>query len=334
MLSSSSSTSISPRRCALLTAGGWSFVRAHLSVTTKWRIIVSWWSETRPISCPAQECRAVSDEAALDFIDELVPPSGSPSSSLVTPEDGGDLTPRTRHVRDLVPSGPDADVVVHDDDTPDPDASDPVDIILADETHPAVVHHTIPDWYNDVGVGGKDSMPTFTIRPRTPSIDLLALHHKRASKRRSRASQFSLAPNGTVSLAHLGFTSFHTPASSFSDGHELHHSALSSPLSRSCSPSSSSSPPFHNHRPYRLLSTSAMSTSTSIAPTITSERYTNGPAHVGTGKGRTSGAWAQVVFYLGQNGCRRVGGIRLRRSPGRHALGVGRGGGLRRCVPF
>ena len=137
-----------------------------------------------------------------------------------------------------------------------------MDIILVDETH-------------SVGADGENSTPTFTIPPRTPSIDLLALHHKRASKRRSRASQFSLAPNGTVSSAHTGFTSFHTPASSFSDGHEPYHSALSSPLSRSCSPSSSSSPPYHYHRPYRLLSASAMSTSTSIAPTITPERYAN-----------------------------------------------------------
>ena len=180
---------------------------------------------------------------------------GSPSSSLATPEDGGDLTPRTRHVTDLVPSGPDVEVVVHDDDTPDSDASGPVGIILVDETH-----STIPDGDNDVGADGEDSTPTFAIPPRKPSIDLLALHYKRASKRRSRASPFSLAPNGTVSSAHTGFTSFHTPASFFSDGHEPYHSALSSPLSRPCSPSSSSSPPYHNHRPCRLLSASAMST--------------------------------------------------------------------------
>ena len=41
MLSSSSSTSISPRRCALLTTGGQSFARAHPSATTKRRITVS-----------------------------------------------------------------------------------------------------------------------------------------------------------------------------------------------------------------------------------------------------------------------------------------------------
>ena len=45
MLSSSSSTSISPRCCVLLTAGGRSFARAHLSTTTKQRITVLWWSE-------------------------------------------------------------------------------------------------------------------------------------------------------------------------------------------------------------------------------------------------------------------------------------------------
>ena len=67
----------------------------------------------------SSEGRTVSEEAALDFIDALVPPSGSPSSSLATPEDGGDLTPRTRHAPDIVPSGPDVEVVVHDNGTPD-----------------------------------------------------------------------------------------------------------------------------------------------------------------------------------------------------------------------
>ena len=126
-----------------------------------------------------------------------------------------------------------------------------------------------------VGADGEDSTPAFIITPRTPSINLLALHQKRASKRHFRASQFSLARHGTVSSTHTDFTSFHAPASSFSDGHEPYHSALSSPLSHSCSPLSSSSPPFHNHRPYHLLSASAMSTLTSIAPTITPERYAN-----------------------------------------------------------
>ena len=74
---------------------------------------------------------------------------------------------------------------------------------------------------------------------------------------------------------HSGFTSFHTPAFSFSNGHELYHSVLSYPPIRLCSPSSSSSLPFLNHRLYHLLSASAMSTSTSIAPAITQERYAN-----------------------------------------------------------
>ena len=96
------------------------------------------------------EGRAVSEEAALNFIDELVPPSGSPSSSPATPEDGGDLTPRARHIYGLIPGSPDDEVVVHNDDSLDSDASGPVDIILVDETHPAVVHHTGPDGDNDI----------------------------------------------------------------------------------------------------------------------------------------------------------------------------------------
>ena len=74
----------------------------------------------------------------------------------------------------LVPSGPDIEVVVHDNGTPDSHASGPVDVILVDETHSAVVHHAIPDGDNDVGAEWEDSMPAFTIPPRTPSIDLLA----------------------------------------------------------------------------------------------------------------------------------------------------------------
>jgi Ras-related protein Rab-7A len=150
-----------------------------------------------------------------------------------------------------------------------------VDIILVDETHSAVVHHTIPDGDNDVGADGEDSTPTFTIPPRTPSIDLLALHHKRTSKRRSRASQFSLASNGMVCSAHTGFTSFHTPASSFSDGHEPHHSALSSPLSRSCSARL-------RHRPPRLPQPQTVSPALGVGDvdldldrTITPDLYVN-----------------------------------------------------------
>jgi hypothetical protein len=87
-----------------------------------------------------------------------------------------------------------------------------VDIILVHETHSAsVVHH------NDVGSDGENSMPTFAIPPRTPSIDFHSHHHKHSLKARSRTSQFSLLPNSTVSSTHTGFRSFQsfqTPASS------------------------------------------------------------------------------------------------------------------------
>ena len=98
---------------------------------------------------------AVSKEAALDFINELVPPSGSPSSSLATREGGGDLTPRARHVFGLVPGGPDDEVVVHNDDSLDSDALNPVDIILVDETRSAVVHHTSPTGTTMLARAGK-----------------------------------------------------------------------------------------------------------------------------------------------------------------------------------
>jgi hypothetical protein len=121
---------------------------------------------------PGSEGHAVSEEAALDFIDELVPPLGPPSS-LATPEDGEDLTPRPRHVPDHVPSGSDVGAVVHDNGTLDSDASGPVDIILVDETHSTVVHHTIPDGDNDVGADGEDSTPALINPPSPPLIDLL-----------------------------------------------------------------------------------------------------------------------------------------------------------------
>ena len=72
--------STSPRRCALLTAGGRSFVRPHPSATTKVResedyCLVVVGNKADLVS--SSEGRAVSEEAALDFIDELVPLSGS-----------------------------------------------------------------------------------------------------------------------------------------------------------------------------------------------------------------------------------------------------------------
>ncbi len=220
---------------------------------------------------------SVSEEAALDFIDELVPLSGSPASSPATPENERHWIP-TRGP-DHASSGSDAGAIAHGNGSLESGSASSVDIIVVDETHSAnIVHHTIPNIDdNDVAAEGENSMPTFAIPPRTPSIDLYNHHHKHSLKARSEISQFSLLPSGTVGSTHTGFTSFHTPASSISDGYEPYHSAQSSPLSHSRSPSSS--PSLQNHRSHLSLAASTMSTtssaSTSIAPTITPERYAN-----------------------------------------------------------
>ena len=103
----------------------------------KRRNTISWWLETRNktdlVSSP--EGRVASEEATSYLIDKLVPLSGSPSSSLATPEDEGDWTPR--QVSEHIPGGPDAEVVVHNDGAPDSDAGAPVDIILVDESYSA-----------------------------------------------------------------------------------------------------------------------------------------------------------------------------------------------------
>ena len=130
----------------------------------------------------------------MDFIDELVPLSGSPSS-LATPEDERDWIPTQGP--DRVSSESDDEVVAHDNGSLESGDTRPVDIILVDETHSAsVVHH------NDVGSDGENSSPTFAIPPRTPSIDLHSHHHKHSLKARSRTSQFSLLPNSTVNSAY------------------------------------------------------------------------------------------------------------------------------------
>jgi Ras-related protein Rab-7A len=219
---------------------------------------------------PSSTDSAVSEGAALDFVDELVPLSGSPSSSLATLEDERDWV--LAQGPDRVSLGSDDEVVSHDNGSVESGAPSPVDIILVDETHSASVHHS------DVGSDGENSIPTFSIPPRTPSIDLHSHHYKHSLKPRSPTSH-GLLPNSTVSSTHTGFTSFqsfHTPSSSISDGYEPYHSAQSSPLSHSRSPSSSRS--LHNHRSYHSLSASTISTSTvstSIAPTITPARYAN-----------------------------------------------------------
>lgn len=214
---------------------------------------------------PNSEDGTVSEDAALHFIDELVPHSESPTSSLATPEDEGDWM--SRHVPAPVLYEPDDEAVVRDNGNIDSGAAGPENIILVDETR--VLHPATPNANNDVGADWENSTPTFLIPPPTPSIAVHTHHHYHSSKSRPRTSQFNLMPNGTMSSTHSGLTSFHTPASSFSDGYGPYESALSSPLSHSRSPSSS--PPLYNHRSYRTLSMSAMSTST--APTITPARY-------------------------------------------------------------
>ena len=210
----------------------------------------------------SSEDSAVSEVAALHFIDELVPPSESLSSSPVTPADEGEGEWIPRHAPIHVPSESDDEVGVHDDGNLDGNldsgTTEPEDIICVDETCSPAVHPMAPD--------AESSIPTIMIPPRTPSIDLHTHLHKYSLKSLSR---FSPAPNGTVSSTHTDLASFHTPASSFSDGGEPYESALSSPLSHSRSPSSS--PPLYAHRSYRSLSTSTISTST--ARTITPARY-------------------------------------------------------------
>jgi Ras-related protein Rab-7A len=214
---------------------------------------------------PSSEEGAISEVTALQFIDELVPPSESLSSSPVTPADEGEGAWIPSHPPPRVPSGSDEN---DDDGNLDSGTTDSEDFIRVDETRPPVFHLTTPDADHDISVADEEdpTTPTIMIPPRTPSIDLHAHHPKRSFKSRSR---FSLTPSVTVSSIQTDFASFHTPASSFSDGLEPYESAVSSPLSHSRSPSSS--PPLYAHRTYRSLSTSTVSTST--APTITPARY-------------------------------------------------------------
>ncbi|KAI9450512.1 ras-domain-containing protein [Lactarius psammicola] len=228
----------------------------------------------------SSESAAVPEGTALRFIDELVPPSESRSSTPETPKD--DLGWIPGHVPARVASGSDDENGLHENGTPgsdadmDADGVGPADIILVDETRAATAAAAVPDLIpkvdSDVNVnvdGETTPVATIVAPPRTASIDLHALHHKRPSKSRSRSSRFSPAPNGTISSTHTGFTSFHTPASSFSDLGEPYESAPSSPLARSRSPSPSALP--NAHRTHRSRSTSTLSTST--APTITPARY-------------------------------------------------------------
>jgi hypothetical protein len=126
-------------------------------------------------SRPSSEGRAVSEEAALESINELVPPLGSPSSSLATSEDLGDWTPM--YVFNHVSS---AEVVIHDNGTR-------TSFLLMKPT-PAFISMRTP-------------MPVLTGKTQrdlysssTHALDPLAHHPKRSSKRRSRTLQLSPAP--------------------------------------------------------------------------------------------------------------------------------------------
>lgn len=209
---------------------------------------------------------AVPESAALRFIKELVPPSDSRPSTPETPRD--DLRWMSSHVPARVASGSDDESGLQESGDPVSEGADGVegstDIILVDETRPAAPE-PIPGMDSEGDANMCAPVPTIVAPPRSASIDLHALHHKRASK--SRSSRFSPAPNGTISSTHTGFTSFHTPGTSFSDLGEPYESAPSSPLARSPSPS----PLRQAHTARSSRSMSTMSTST--APTITPARY-------------------------------------------------------------
>ena len=171
---------------------------------------------------------------------------------------------------DRVSSRSGDEAVAHDNGSLESGTAGPVDIILVDETHSAsIVHH------NDISSNSENLMPTISVPPRTPSIDLHSHHHKNSLKARTRASH-GLLPNSTVSSTHTGFTSFqsfHTPTSSISDGYEPYHSAQS--FSSFSLALAFILPSLHNHRSVHSLSTISSSTaSKSIAPTINYTRTT------------------------------------------------------------
>jgi len=242
----------------------------------------------------SSEGAAVPEVTALRFIDELVPPSESRSGSPETPKD--DLGWLQGHVPARVASGSDDEIILHHDDSADPrsdadmdpiSVGPPADIFLVDETH-AASSTTAPSGLvsrmgNGIDLNGNGNAEVDTYAPvatnmappRTASIDLHALHHKRPTKSRARGSPFSHAPHGTIGSTHTGFTSFHTASSSFSDLGEPYESARSSPLARSRSPSPSPPPsPSPLPRAHRARFERSKSTlSTSSVPTITPARY-------------------------------------------------------------
>lgn len=97
-------------------------------------------------------------------------------------------------------SGSDDEVAAHDNGSLESGTASPVDIIHADETHPAsVVHH-----HNDVDSVRENLLPTSAIPPRAPSVGIHDHHHKRTLEMRPRTSRFSFLPKGTVNSTHTG----------------------------------------------------------------------------------------------------------------------------------
>ncbi|KAI0276636.1 hypothetical protein BGY98DRAFT_1187688 [Russula aff. rugulosa BPL654] len=124
-------------------------------------------------------------------------------------------------------------------------------VIIGNKTDvaPGSIGSAVPEGFykDDVHFNSSgNSMPTFAIPPRTHSIDFHSHHHKNLLEARSRTSQSSLLPN-TTHTGLASFRSFHVPASFISGGYQPYHSAKSSHLSHSRSPSCS--PLLHNHRP-------------------------------------------------------------------------------------
>jgi hypothetical protein len=111
---------------------------------------------------PSSMGSAVPEGAAVDLIVLL---SGSPSSSLATPEDEGDWIPTQGP--DCVSSGSDDEVVAHDNGSLESGATSPVDVILVDETRSAsVVRH------NDGG-SDRENSKTHLCHPSTHTLNRL-----------------------------------------------------------------------------------------------------------------------------------------------------------------
>jgi hypothetical protein len=146
--------------------------------------------------------------------------------------------------------------------------------------------------------------PPIVIPHLTSSIDLFASPQTYIQIPLAQLRTFSFATHGRTvgSNPHTGFTSFQPPASSFSDGThaEPFESALSSPLSCSRSPSSSSPLLQVYKRPRttrrRLVSSLTISISTTPTITVSAKRHGTSPC---TSHATLSPARTQVILHFG-----------------------------------